>query len=136
ASARAQLMFEVIKPALDSGKVVICDRFIDSSFAYQGYGRRINPGHIAGVNNIALQGILPDLTILLDIPPEAALRRRYKSSGPDRIEQGDMEFYQRVCEGYKALAKLYPDRIKTVNADRNRGEVFNDIKAHIDKILY
>lgn len=135
ASSRAQLVFEVIKPALDSGKIVICDRFIDSSFAYQGYGRGISPGYITSVNDIALQGILPDLTILLDISPEAALRRRLASSGPDRIEQGDLKFYRRVYEGYKALARSYPERIKTVDADRGRDEIFNDIKKNIDKML-
>lgn len=136
ASSRAQLVFEVIKPALDSGKIVVCDRFVDSSFAYQGYGRGINPGYITGVNDIASQGIMPDLTILLDIVPEVALGRRIlASSGPDRIEQGDAEFYRRVYEGYRVLAKSHPGRIKTINADRGRDEIFNDIKKYIDRML-
>ena len=135
ASSRAQLVFEVIKPALDSGKIVVCDRFIDSSFAYQGYGRGINPDYITGVNNIALQGILPDLTILLDISPEAALKRRLASSGFDRIEQEDAEFHIKVYKGYKVLAESYPERIKAINAERNNGEIFDDIKKCIDGML-
>ncbi|NSW89730.1 MAG: dTMP kinase [Firmicutes bacterium] len=135
ASSRAQLVYEVIKPALKSGKIVICDRFIDSSFAYQGYGRGINLDYIAKVNNIALHGIMPDLTFFFDLSPEAALKRRFASSGPDRIEQENIGFHMKVYEGYKILAASYPERIKTINAERGKDEIFKDVKEWLDKLL-
>lgn len=136
ASARAQLVFEVIKPALYAGNIVVCDRFIDSTIAYQGYGRGINIDSIICVNNLALQGVQPDLTILLDISPENALKRRLPPLSFDRIEQEDNEFYRKVSEGYRSLAKKYPERIKSIDADRCREDVFNDIKIYIDKLLW
>ena len=135
ASARAQLVFEVIKPALYAGNIVVCDRFIDSTIAYQGYGRGINIDSIICVNNLALQGVQPDLTILLDISPENAIKRRLPPLSFDRIEQEDNEFYRKVSEGYRSLAKKYPGRIKSIDADRCREDVFNDIKIYIDKLL-
>jgi dTMP kinase len=135
ASSRAQLVHEVIMPALKKGKIVICDRFIDSSFAYQGYGRGIRLDYITEVNNIALDGVMPDLTFFFDLSPETALERRLASSGPDRIEQEDIDFHMKVYKGYKSLTQLYADRIKTINSERSVEEIFNDVKKWLDSLL-
>ncbi len=135
ASSRAQLVYNVIKPALKTGKIVICDRFIDSSFAYQGYGRGIRLDYITKVNKVAMDGVMPDLTFFFDLSPQTALKRRLASSGPDRIEQEDIDFHMRVYNGYKSLAQLYHDRIKTINAERSVEEIFSDVKKWIDYLL-
>lgn len=135
ASARAQLVFELIKPSLKEGKVVICDRFIDSSIVYQGYGRNIDIELIERVNNIALDGIMPHLTLFFDIDPEVALKRRIQSTGVDRIEQEAMEFHKKVYDGYRTLAQLHSDRIKTIESNRSVDEIFLDVKEHLDKLL-
>ncbi len=135
ASARAQLVGELIKPSLEDGKVVICDRFIDSSYVYQGFGRNIDIELIERVNRIALNGIMPHLTLFFDIDPEVALKRRIQSTGVDRIEQEAMEFHKRVYNGYRKLAELYSDRIKTIESNKSVEEIFLDVRAHIDRML-
>ncbi|HHV95322.1 MAG TPA: dTMP kinase [Clostridiaceae bacterium] len=135
ASARAQLISELIKSAIDEGKVVICDRFVDSSFAYQGYGRGIDIELITRVNDIAIRGIKPDITFWFDIPPEDALKRRKTSSSSDRIEREKIDFYNRVYDGYSILAKTYPERIKRIDATRDIEQVSMDIKIWLDKII-
>lgn len=135
ASSRAQLVYEVIKPALNVGKIVICDRFIDSSYAYQGYGRGIRLEYITEVNKAVLDEVMPDITFFFDITPETALNRRLASSGFDRIEQEDIDFHMKVYKGYKSLAQLYPDRIKTINAERSVEEIFRDVKNWLDYLL-
>ena len=135
ASARAQLVNELIKPSLAVGKVVICDRFIDSSYVYQGFGRNIDIELIERVNNIALDGVRPDITLFFDIEPEVALRRRIQSTGADRIEQEAMDFHKKVYSGYKKLVSMYPDRIKTIESNRSIQEIFVDAKEQIDRIL-
>ena len=119
ASARAQLVNELIKPSLAQGKVVICDRFIDSSYVYQGFGRNIDIEIIEKVNSIALDGILPDITLFFDIDPSIALERRIKSTGADRIEQEKMDFDYKVYEGYKNLVSKYPACIKAIESNRS-----------------
>ncbi|WP_010681090.1 dTMP kinase [Acetivibrio cellulolyticus] len=133
ASARAQLVNELIKPSLSEGKVVICDRFIDSSYVYQGFGRNIDIELIERVNRIALDGIMPDVTLFFDIDPEVALERRIQSTGADRIEREAMDFHRKVYNGYKKLASMYPDRIKAIESNRNIEEIFSDVKAYLDK---
>lgn len=135
ASARAQLVNELIKPSLEVGKVVICDRFIDSSYVYQGFGRNIDIELIERVNNIALDGVRPDITLFFDIDPEVALKRRIQSTGADRIEQEAMDFHKKVYSGYKKLVSMYPDRIKAIESNRSIQEIFVDAKEQIDKIL-
>lgn len=135
ASARAQLVNELIKPSLADGKVVICDRFIDSSFVYQGFGRNIDIELIERVNNIALDGVRPDVTLFFDIDPEIALKRRIQSTGADRIEQEAMDFHKKVYNGYKKLASMYPDRIKAIDSNRSIQEIFVDAKEQIDRML-
>ncbi len=136
AASRAQLVEEVIKPALERGEVVICDRFIDSSIAYQGYGRGLGD-MVESVNLYAVGGVMPDLTIFLDLDPELGRQRvksRYGQEQMDRLEQEKMDFHYRVYEGYKALAKAYPDRIVSIDASRSIEEMRDDIYAKLDKL--
>jgi dTMP kinase len=135
ASARAQLVNELIRPSLAQGKVIICDRFIDSSYVYQGFGRNIDIELIEKVNSIALDGLMPDITLFFDIDPRVALARRIQSTGADRIEQETMDFHRKVYEGYKKLVSKYPDRIKAIESNRSIDEIFLDVKDSIDKIL-
>jgi len=135
ASARAQLVSEVIKPAIEEGKVVICDRFVDSSYVYQGFGRGIDLKIITDVNRIALDGLVPDITLFFDINPVDALRRRSNSTELDRIEKEKMDFHKRVYNGYKKLAMLYSDRINCIDSNRSIEEIFVDVKSCIDELM-
>lgn len=135
ASARSQLVSEVIRPAIEKGKVVICDRFVDSSYVYQGFGRGIDLKIITDVNRIALDGLVPDITLFFDIDPGDALKRRINSTGLDRIEKEKMDFHKRVYNGYKKLAMLYPDRINCIDSDRSVEEIFSDVKCCLDELM-
>ncbi|MDP4093025.1 MAG: dTMP kinase [Bacillota bacterium] len=135
AAARAQLVSEIIKPAVENGKMVICDRFVDSSYAYQGFGRGIDLKTIADVNRIALDGMVPDITFFMDLNPRIALGRRMAASQADRIEKEKMDFHMKVYEGYKKLVLLYPDRIKSIDANKDEQKVFNEIKTWLDELL-
>lgn len=135
ASARAQLVSELIRPSIESGKTVICDRFVDSSYVYQGFGRGINLETITAVNNVATDGMKPDITLFFDLSPEIALNRRISSTGADRIEQEKMDFHMKVYQGYKKLANLYPDRIKTIDSNRGIDEIFSDVRKWIDLLF-
>lgn len=135
ASARAQLISEVIKPAIDNGKIVICDRFVDSSYAYQGFGRGIDLMSITSINRIAIDGVMPDITFFFDISPEIALNRRINSTGADRIEKEKMEFHMRVYDGYRKLAIFYPERITTIDSNRSKEAIFKDVKTCLDELL-
>jgi dTMP kinase len=135
AASRAQLMSQIIKPAIDEGIIVICDRFIDSSYVYQGFGRGIPMDIVEGVNKIAIEGLLPDITFFFDIKPEIALSRRIAATGSDRIEKEKMDFHRRVYEGYQRLTELYPERIKSINADNDIESVFNNLRYWIDTLV-
>ena len=135
AASRAQLMFQVIKPAISEGKIVICDRFIDSSFVYQGFGRGIPMDIVEGVNKVAIEGLFPDITFFFDINPEIALSRRIAATGSDRIEKEKMDFHWRVYGGYRKIASLYPERIKSINANNNIESVFSEMRDWIDTLI-
>jgi dTMP kinase len=135
ASARSQLVSEVIRPSIQAGKVVICDRFVDSSYVYQGFGRGIDLKVITDINRIALEGLVPDITLFFDIDPAEALRRRSTSTGLDRIEKEKMDFHKRVYNGYKKLAMLYPDRINCIDSNRSIEEIFSDVKSCLDELM-
>lgn len=115
AAARAQLVAEVIRPALTEGKVVIADRYFDSTIAYQGYGRGIDVEFLRQLNLLATGGLMPCLTILLDLPPEEGMVRR-GGLPPDRLEKEGIDFQRAVREGYLTLSRSEPDRIKVVDA--------------------
>ena len=136
AASRAQLIDEVIKPALERGEVVICDRFMDSSIAYQGYGRELGD-MVEKVNLYAINGIMPDLTIFLDLDPEigrARVRSRYGEEQMDRLEREKMDFHYRVYNGYKAVAAAYPERVACIDANRSIEEIRDDIYAKLDQL--
>lgn len=116
AAARAQLVNQVIKPALEEGKAVICDRFVESSAVYQGIGRGLGVDTVYKVNNYALGGIVPMLTIFMDLDAEDGIKRKKNQTALDRMEMEDLSFHKRVVEGYRQLAQLYPERIYPVDA--------------------
>ena len=131
-ASRAQLVRRVIEPALEAGKWVVSDRFMDSTTAYQGYGRGIDLGAVSEINRFAVGTTVPDLTILLDLDVSAGiarLRRRNAAAGngADRIEREALEFHERVRRGYLELARRYPDRIVTVDASRKPDQVAGDV---------
>lgn len=117
ASSRSQLVDEVIRPALEMGKIVVADRYIDSTLAYQGYGRGLDLGFLCELNQLCTGGIKPNLTLLLDIDPQICLKRK-KGEKFDRLEQEGILFQKRVREGYITLAQKEPERIKIIDADR------------------
>jgi len=114
-ASRAQLLDEVVRPALQTGKIVICDRYTDSTIAYQGYGRRVDIETIRKVNSLATGTLKPDLTVLLDISPEAGFARK-TGQEPDRFEQEDRAFHRRVRAGYLKLAEEEPRRWQVIDA--------------------
>ena len=129
AAARAQHVAEKIKPALESGAVVVCDRFLDSSIAYQGYGRGLGD-QVEEVNRYATSGLEPNVTFFMDLDPEIG-RSRIGKDVRDRLEQQKMDFHYRVYEGYKALAAKYPERIMRIDA----AKTIDEIKAEIETKL-
>ena len=134
ASARAQLVSQIIRPAIESGKTVICDRFVDSSFVYQGFGRGIDLKTIEEVNKLAIEGIWPDITFFFDIDPEVALRRRIAATTADRIEKEKIEFHKRVYSGYKKLSLLYPERIKMIDSNKSIEEISKEVVQWLSKL--
>lgn len=136
AAARAQLVETVIKPALRSGKTVVCDRFVDSSYAYQGAGRGLGIEAVMKVNKYAVDGCMPHITFFMDIDADTAMQRRADNGKqPDRIEVERIEFHRRVYEGYNILADNYPDRIKRIDVNKNPDEVFSTIKHYMEQLL-
>ena len=132
-AARAQLVHEVIRPALDSGHVVICDRYSDSTFAYQGYARGQDLATLRAINAFATGGLVPDLTILLDLPVEDGLQRRFGAGGDEstnRMDSLDVEFHLKVAAGYLGLARTDSDRWRVVDA---QGSV-DDAAAEVWKL--
>lgn len=125
AAARRQLVDEVIRPSLLIGKVVICDRFTDSFVAYQGYGRGIDLEVVRTLNEIATSGIMPDITILLDLPVEVAFERLIEL---DRMEKEDFSFHLRVREGFLKIAQTEEKRIKVLDAQMSQEEIFDRVK--------
>lgn len=134
AASRAQHVAEKIKPALEEGKIVLCDRFMDSSLAYQAYARDLGEDVIS-INMFAIQGCSPDLTIFLDLDPEIGQKRQVERGKLDRLEQEGLSFQKKVYDGYQQLIKKYPDRIKVVNADRDPDSISKDIICLIQSLL-
>lgn len=132
---RAQIVEEVILPALKKGRIAICDRFTDATMAYQGYGAGLDKKLIEKLNHAAGQGLQPDLTILLDIKPEKGLKRALKHRKADRMEFKSIGYHRRVRNGYLALARRYPKRIKVVDADRSVQKAQADINRIVEKCL-
>lgn len=129
AAARAQHVAEKIKPALERGAVVICDRFVDSSVAYQGFGRGLGE-QVRKVNAYATGGLAPDVTFFLDLDPEAARRRR-DGMEDDRLESEKMAFHRKVYDGYRTLSAEEPQRVICIDASRGIEEIREDLYAHL-----
>ncbi len=121
-AARAQLMGQVIIPALDSGNLIICDRFIDSTMAYQGFARDLGVKTISSLNETVCGDYMPDVTIFLDLPPDEAFKRKGGRDNNDRMELQSLDFHKKVYEGYKKAADMYPDRIILISPRGNKFE--------------
>ena len=133
AAARAQLVSQMIKPALEDGKVVICDRFVDSSIAYQAYGRGLGDA-VGVINTYAVDGCMPDLTVLLRLDPEKG-SSRIADREHDRIEQAPDAFHRKVYEGYLELEKNYPDRIVGIDASGTIDEIAEEIQRRVRTVI-
>jgi dTMP kinase len=131
AAARAQHVSQVIRPALLRGDIVVCDRFVDSSIAYQGFGRGLGAG-VASINAFAVQGVKPDLTFFLDIEPAAGLKRISRSGGLDRLEKETLAFHKRVYEGYQELIAQNKERYRIVDAGLDADAVAEEIQSLFD----
>lgn len=139
-AARAQHIEQVILPALRAGDVVLCDRFTDSSVAYQGYGRGIPLEVIRGLENFLCQEVRPDLTVILEIDPETGARRSGQrnraAADPDtRFEQEGMEFFERVRQGYREIARQEPARVRLVDGRGSIAEVHERVRQVVDEFL-
>lgn len=133
AADRAIHVSKVILPALEAGRVVLCDRYVDSSYAYQGGGRNIEFEDIRRLNDFAAYGLQPDVTFLLDLPAERALDRLH---GPkDRIEQEDLSFFEEIAAAYRRLAAAEPDRYRVIDATRTIEEESNEINGILLRLL-
>jgi dTMP kinase len=133
AAARAQLVHEVIRPALEAGKAVICDRFLESSVVYQGIARGLGIDKVYAVNDYALEGLRPQLTILLDLDAEEGLRRKKNQAELDRMEAAGLEFHKKVVEGYRFLAERDTNRIMRISATLPREEIHAKIVKEIEE---
>jgi len=134
AASRVQHVREKILPALAEGKIVLCDRFTDSTLAYQGYGRGMELEFLHRLNHLATGGLKPALTLLLDLPPEEGLRRGKKGKEGmvrDRLEEEDLDFHHRVREGFLDLARQEPERIKIIDARQPVEKVFAEVLAAV-----
>ena len=139
-ASRAQLVREVIQPALAAGEIVVCDRFYDSTTAYQGYGRGLDLKLVKAVIDFAVGGTRPDLTLLLEVPPETSRARlaARQSGSPavrDRIEEAGGSFFERVAEGYRVIAEAEPKRVKRVDATGPVEAVGAEIWKHVAALL-
>ncbi|MCW9014493.1 MAG: dTMP kinase [Gammaproteobacteria bacterium] len=134
-AARAEHVAQVIRPALEQGQWVLCDRFTDSTYAYQGGGRQLDMDRIAGLEQWVLGDLRPDITLLLDAPVDIGRERAGKRSEPDRFEQERDAFFNRVRETYLARAKQEPDRIKVIDASKDLDNVQSQIKEVFDNLI-
>jgi dTMP kinase len=128
-ASRAQLVEEVIKPSLKKGEVILCDRFADSTLAYQGYGHQNQLAPLREIIHYATGGLQPDLTILLDINPAVGLERRNQAGNFNRLDALDLDFHQRVREGYLALADSEPGRWVVIDAEDSFWDVQSQIRS-------
>jgi dTMP kinase len=135
AASRAQHVREIIRPALQTNKIVICDRFLDSSLSYQGYGRELGEETIKSLNALAVESVTPDLTFLLQVTPEVGHTRRNGERKIDRLDLQQKDFYQRVYDGYQKLAQKHKERFVVIDATREIETVSEEIYQTIHKHL-
>ncbi|MFC4410281.1 dTMP kinase [Chungangia koreensis] len=136
AAARRQHLVEKIEPALKEGKVVLCDRFIDSSLAYQGYARGLGIDEVLTINQFAIGQTMPDLTLFFDIDPEIGLERIVRNKGREvnRLDSESISFHQKVCEGYQEVLKRYPDRMVVIDASKPLEEVIQSAYSAVKAV--
>lgn len=137
-AARTQLVERVIEPALSAGSIILCDRYVDSTTAYQGYGRGLNMDHVAEISRIATRGVMPELTFFIDVRYEQAQQRMQFAEGaaePDRMERSGGEFFNRVREGYLAIAEAEPKRFVVIDGYRERDEIHRDVLTEVERRL-
>ena len=132
-AARAQLVKEILKPALEEGKIILCDRFLDSTIAYQGWGNGVDVAAIENIGQFAVGQLKPDLTLLFDIDIKEGLSRT--SLKKDRIELRSLQYHARVRQGYLDLAKKESERIKVISVDASKEIIFERVRTYIDKVL-
>ncbi|WP_138756071.1 dTMP kinase [Paenibacillus sinopodophylli] len=134
AAARRQHLVEKVAPALQEGQIVICDRFVDSSLAYQGHARGLGMDEVWAINKFAILDLMPDMTIYMDVSPEVGLRRIAEASEREvnRLDLEKRSFHEKVREGYLRLVEQNPDRIVLINAEQRPELVFNDVLKAID----
>jgi len=133
-AARTQLVEKVIEPSLEQGTFILCDRFVDSTTAYQGYGRMLNLEHVQACNRIATRGVMPSVTFFIDVAFDQAQQRMQFHPGlgePDRMERSGREFFERVRDGYLAIADHEPNRFVVIDGLRERNDIHHDIVAHL-----
>ena len=135
-AARAQLVEQVIKPHLAEGHVVLCDRYADSTMAYQGYGHQNDLDQISSLINFATGGLKPDLTLLLDVGAEAGLKRKVEGNEWNRLDAYSLEFHQRVRHGYAELARAEPERWFVIDADQPADRVQEAIRQVVQSRLH
>lgn len=136
ASSRAQLVNQIIRPALAEGKAVICDRFVESSAVYQGIGRGLGVETVYEVNSYALGDVSPKLTIFMDLDAQEGIERKKNQAELDRMEMEDLSFHKRVVEGYRQLAQLYPERIFLVDATLPIEDIHSIIVKEVEKRFF
>ncbi len=134
-ASRVEHTQKIIMPMLNRGYVVVCDRFIDSTLAYQVYGRGIDKKIIDELNEISVKGLKPDLTIFIDLPTEVAYERNIKRGKLDRIESEALDFYKKVADGYKAIVEEDRERFLVIDGLENRENIFEKIKTKVDELL-
>lgn len=137
AAARRQHLAEKVKPALEQGKIILCDRFVDSSLAYQGYARGLGIDEVYSINQFAIEDMMPQLTLYFDLAPELGLERINKNKGREvnRLDLENLEFHQRVREGYLILADRFADRIVKIDASKEIDSVYEEAEAKIKDLL-
>lgn len=139
AAGRRQHVVEKIRPALEEGQIVLCDRFVDSSIAYQGQARGIGIEKVKAINEFAIEGLKPDVTLFLDVVAEVGLNRikdKQSNRTQDRLELEEITFHEEVRKGYHALIKQEPDRFIVVDASQSEDEVFTEAWSHIQKEIH
>jgi len=139
-ASRAQLVREVLRPALEAGEIILCDRYYDSTIAYQGYGRGLDLRQVQAIIDIAVGETRPNLTLLLRVPTEISAARLASRQATlpfirDRIEEADQAFFNRVSQGYEALAAAHPERIHTIDASSTIESVSNSIWSRVEPLL-
>lgn len=137
AAARRQHLVEKVLPALEEGKIVLCDRFIDSSLAYQGYARGIGMDEVFSINQFAIQDAMPDLTLFFNIAPKKGLERiiKNKDREKNRLDMETISFHEQVYEAYQRLVEEFPDRIQVIDADQPLEQVEHDVLEKIVAFL-